>query len=123
MIMLLFARSRLAPAEMLKLLTILVPAALLGVPLVLILALPAVTLSDVALTFSNWTLPSPALVIVLPVAVRLPVIATPVPADDVTVRLSFSTIGAEMMWVPAVTLIAAWPKNPSKVIALAPEIV
>src|SRR3954468_12741144 len=91
-----------APEAIVSVLRTLVPAALLGVPLAEILAEPAVTFSPAARTFSNCTLPAPALVMVLPAAVRLPVRATPVPEDDVIVVSLASTTGAEIVWLPAV---------------------
>src|SRR5690348_16475001 len=94
----LFVRSRDAPAAIDKEPTTLVPAALLGVPLALIFAEPAATFSPAARTlFRICTLPAPALVIVLLVAVRLETRTKPVPEAVMIVVLSLRLSGAAMV--------------------------
>src|SRR4051794_36552661 len=107
MIPLLLVRFNTAPLEIEREFTI--TTALLGMFFALMVAVPALTLRAPARTSENATVPAPVLRIVLPVAVTLRVIANPVPEELVTVVSSFKTIGAAMVWLPAVTLNIAWP--------------
>ena len=87
----------------------LVPAAELGAPVFSrILTAPALTTRPAARAFSSCTAPAPALVIVFPVAVRFPVIASVLAAGVTVIVVSLlSTRGAAIAWLPLTTLIAA----------------
>src|SRR3954453_3835612 len=93
----LLVRSSVAPVAIVNVFTTLVPAALLGVPLAVILSEPADTFSPAPRTFFGCAGPAAALVTVLPVAVRLPLMFKPVPAAEVIVVLSLSTTGGEIV--------------------------